>query len=144
MQQGITIKYLPKADIDQVLAFYKNTTYWNVDSVTPTDEIVTAYKDDNAIGLYRLCSDEGLLVLRGFFVLDGFKGNGVGTAMLKKMDEVLRGRTCYLICGLHLNAFYGRSGFSVATDGDIPYVLRERMKKYTRHEMNILIRREVR
>lgn len=139
MKERISTKHFPVADIAFLQNFYKQTSYKSADSTLPQDEIVAAYKGDEVIGLYRLCHEEGVLVLRGFYVLQAYRGNGTGTAMLQQLESIAKGKNVYLICVNNRNGFYAKAGFILATD-DVPKLLVQRKLKYNNPEMNILFR----
>ena len=92
MLNSVEIKHYRSADVESVLLFYANTTYRNISSVDAKDEIVAAYYGNEKIGLYRLCKEENICVLRGFYMLEPYRGNGIGSMMLETLNEVCRGR----------------------------------------------------
>lgn len=139
MKEGISIKHSLAADIALIQNFYKKTTYKSADSTLPQDEIVAAYKHDEVIGLYRLCHEEEICVLRGFYVLETYRANGIGTAMLQQLKSIAKGKDVYLICVKNRNGFYAKAGFKVATN-NISEILLQRRNKYNNPEMNILLR----
>ncbi len=139
MKDGISIKHFPAADITLVQNFYKQTTYKSAASTLPQDEIVAACKGDEVIGLYRLCHEADVCVLRGFYVLEAYRGYGIGTAMLQQLESIAKSTDVYLICVNNRNSFYARAGFKVATD-NISEMLLQRKNKYNNPEMNILLR----
>ena len=140
MQQGVIIQHLTKPNINLVQAFYDKTTYKSANSTLPEDEIVAAYDGDEVIGLYRLCHEAEVCVLRGFYVLEAYRGDGIGTAMLHVLDSVALDKDVYLICVNNRNSFYAKAGFEVATNS-VSEMLLQRKNKYNNPEMNILLRR---
>jgi GNAT superfamily N-acetyltransferase len=138
-KDNISIKYFKHADVDLVKAFYQKTTYQSAASTAPDDEIIAAFNAEDIIGLYRLCTESEVCVLRGFFVLPQFQNKGIGTLMLMQLNDVLQKRICYLICKKQTNTFYAKAGFVIGTN-NISNFLLQRKNKYNNPEMNILTR----
>lgn len=139
MLNTIEIQYYRSADVNSVLLFYSKTSYKSANSILPEDEIIAAYDGDEVIGLYRLCHEEDVCVLRGFYVLEPNRGRGIGSLMLQKLNEVAKNKSIYLICTKPRNNFYAKAGFNV-TLNNVPAILQERLRNYNNPEMNILLR----
>lgn len=139
IKEGISIKHFLPADIALVQNFYKQTSYKSADSTLPQDEIIAAYQADEVIGLYRLCHEGDVCVLRGFYVLEAYRGNGIGTAMLQALHKIAYGKDVYLICMNNRNSFYAKAGFRLAGN-DVSEMLLQRKNKYNNPGMNILLR----
>ena len=136
---GITVKYFQICNVELVKNFYGKTTYKNVASIKEEDEIVAAYENDELIGLFRLCEENEVCVLRGFFVLRKYQRLGIGSMMMRVFENELSSRVCYLICRKYLNEFYGKIGFEIC-DKNIPDFLTKRKAGYNNVELNILVR----
>src|SRR5271156_3641686 len=95
--EGIIVKYFRKYDADAVRLFYSHTTYRNAASAKEEDEIVIAFEGDKMVGVFRLCEENGVCVLRGFNVLAEYQRKGIGTLMLMEFENELKDRECYLI-----------------------------------------------
>lgn len=139
MLNSVEIKHYRSADVESVLLFYANTTYRNISSVDAKDVIVAAYYGNEKIGLYRLCKEENICVLRGFYMLEPYRGNGIGSMMLETLNEVAKGKNIYLTCIKQRNSFYAKTGFNIALN-DVPSILQERLRNYNNPEMNILLK----
>lgn len=139
MLEETIIGYFSNADVIAVKQFYANTTYKSADSTLPTDKIIAAYHANEIIGLYRLCHEGSTWVLRGFYVLEPYRGKGIGSSMLLKLDEIAMEHDIYLICTKPRNNFYAKAGFTVLLN-NVPTILHERMRNYNNPAMNILLR----
>lgn len=139
MLNSVEVKHYRSADVESVLLFYANTTYRNTSSVDAKDEIVIAYHSNEIVGLYRLCHEADICVLRGFYVLEPYRGKGIGSLMLQKLNEVAKSKFVYLTCTKPRNSFYAKTGFNIALN-DVPSILQERLRNYNNPEMNILLR----
>lgn len=132
------IQYYPNADVNALKAFYANTTYRNAESVSLQDRAFIAFNVDTAIGLFRLCGENGIYVLRSFNVLSQYQRKGIGTALLHKFAEELPNLECYLICKQSLNGFYRIANFEVCPTP--PAHLTRRANSYNNTQLNILKR----
>lgn len=136
---SVIIRYFEKYNVEAVRNFYSQTTYRNAGSVSNEDEIVAAFDKDKIIGVFRVCEESGVNVLRGFNIIPKWQKRGIGKQMLQCFERELRDRSCYLICKRGLNRFYEYGGFIIATK-EIPDFLKERKNKYGNSELNILFR----
>lgn len=139
MLNTIEIQYYRSADVNSVLLFYSKTSYKSANSTLAEDEIVAACNGNEVIVLYRLCHEEDVCVLRGFYVLEEYRGKGIGNRMLQMLDKVTADKDIYLICTRPRNNFYAKAGFNV-TLNNVPAILQERLRNYNNPEMNILLR----
>ena len=138
--ENIEVKYFKSCDVDAVRSFYTNTTYRKGDIVDETNEIVAAYDGDKMVGVFRLCKENGVIVLRGFFVLAEYQKKGIGTKMLGLFENELSDVACYLNCRNGLTRFYEKANFEVCGN-EVPEFLKERVAGYNNPELNILIRK---
>lgn len=138
--ENITVRYFNRCQVEVVRSFYSLTPYKNGQSAREDDEIVAAFEGNRIIGVFRLCEEEGICVLRGFFVLAEYQRKGIGSLMLMKFEDELEGRSCYLICRNYLNGFYAQAGFEKCLENR-PAFLIERVKKYNNALLNILTRK---
>ena len=139
-EEHIVVQYFGSYDVEAVRLFYSLTTYRNGIGVKKEDEIVAAFEGERMVGIFRLCLENGLIILRGFNVLKDHQRKGTGTLMLMKFENELGNRNCYLICKRQLNKFYSKAGFKLVENG-MPDFLVERMVGYKNLELNILLRR---
>lgn len=139
--ENISVKYFKSCDVDAVRSFYTNTTYKKGDTVNNENEIVAVYDGNKMVAVFRLCKENGAIVLRGFFVLAEYQKRGIGTKMLGLFENELSDVGCYLNCRNSLNRFYEKANFEISGD-DTPDFLKERMAGYNNKELNILVRKQ--
>jgi GNAT superfamily N-acetyltransferase len=87
--------------------------------------------DQTIVAAVRLCAEGGALVLRGMYVADDRRGQGIGTRLLDSIPAVIGSSDCWCIPYAHLTNFYSRIGFRVHEGEDIPPFLAERQGRYT-------------
>lgn len=133
-----SIQYSKAADTALLGSFYKNTSYRNIDSIKTSDEVILAYSNSTLIGVFRLCNENNICVLRGFNVLPEYQKKGVGTSMLQQFTTMFSQRQCYLICKQSLNTFYVSAGFIPCKNP--PAHLINRVQAYNNTQLNILHR----
>ena len=114
-------------DLQAVNDFYKTRNYVGADS---GDIVMAAIDQGNIVGAVRLCTENGVLVLRGMQIADNWQRQGVGTAMLRKLDESIGERECFGIPYPHLEKFYGQIGFQFIDIADAPAHLQARIQEY--------------
>lgn len=136
--QEIIVRYYAEADTEAVKKFYSQTGYRNSHTVQPTDKVVAAVNGTDTVGLYRICMEQGLWVLRGFYVLPAWQHKGVGTLMLYKLTEAIGKAPCYMVCKTELNSFYSHADFKPTATG--PQFLKDRLLQYGNPPLNILKR----
>jgi GNAT superfamily N-acetyltransferase len=101
--RNVIVRYYANADVHAVRLFYSKTTYRNINSVSERDEVVVAFLAETMIGVFRLCQENGVYVLRRFNVLNEYQRKGIGSLMLLKLEEKVPDRECYLICKRQLS-----------------------------------------
>jgi predicted N-acetyltransferase YhbS len=109
--------------------------------VQDRDRVFVAIDGVRIIGAVRLASEQGVTVLRGMRVSRPFQRQGVGRALLAKLDSVLEGRACYCIAYRWLRSFYGTIGFQPAQPADVPAFLAERYREYLAEGSDVILMR---
>ena len=103
------------------------------------NDIVVIAKDDKLIGAVRICLEHDVKTLRGMQVSSGCRVKGIGTLMLKFLQENFDMTGCYCIPYKHLKTFYGQIGFEEIQQGEAPDFLAERLKKYSDSGLDMMV-----
>ena len=72
------------------------------------------------IGIVRLTTEEGVVVLRGMQVHPTFQRQGIGKRLLAAVAQELDGKGCFCIPYAHLVGFYGGIGFHLTEPAKAP------------------------
>jgi N-acetylglutamate synthase-like GNAT family acetyltransferase len=115
-------------EFDLVVEFYRSTGYDAI--ISQKDAIVIAEDNEMLCGAVRLCTERGILVLRGVRVKEGYQRQGVGTQLLRALVPVIRGRECFCIPYRYLRSFLGQIGFVEVDPVAAPPFLAERHAEY--------------
>jgi GNAT superfamily N-acetyltransferase len=138
--KDINIRYFKSCNVESVRSFYTYTAYKKGDMVKDENEIVAAYDGDKMVGVFRLCKENNIIVLRGFFILAEYQKKGIGTKMLGLFENELCDVECYLNCRNGLNQFYQKANFEICGNNARDF-LKKRVAGYNNPELNILVRR---
>ena len=122
---------------DEVLSLYERVGYGGVPA--SDDLVIGARTAHDLVGVVRLATENGFLVLRGMYVLDEFQRQGIGLAMLHAVEEFLGDRECWCIPYSHLRGFYLRAGFVARPIEAAPDFLAERLKAYTESGRQVIL-----
>ena len=116
-------------DITPIKDFYDSVAYqWQP---SEDEKIFVATMTDNIIGIARLCSEEGFLVLRGMQVGPAYQGKGAGRLLLTELIKYIpAGVPCWGIPYEHLEDFYKNGAFTFVDEKIAPAHLQERIKAY--------------
>jgi GNAT superfamily N-acetyltransferase len=137
---GISVRLAGPADLAGALACYARNGYGG--GVAAGDHVLVAERAGRVVGVVRLTTEHGHRLLRGFFLDEAERGRGLGTRMLARVLEDVGKGPCWLVCGTHLVAFYGRAGFAEAPAKDVPPHLVPRAASYAReHGPQAILRR---
>jgi ribosomal protein S18 acetylase RimI-like enzyme len=86
-------------------------------------EVVSVYQDDDLAGFYWIEERDKTLHLHGLFILDAYQGKGLGTQVIRRLQEQYGGRVQAIELGVHRSnekarALYERLGFRVVQQRD--------------------------
>jgi len=125
---------------DEIYALYEECGYHG--GIQPNDFILVAQEFGRLVGAVRLCVEQGLTLLRGFFILSSHQGKGIGSQMLQELISHVGNRTCYCIPFDHLTKFYGAAGFVPLSPTDAPIFLAQRFASYSTdgHKVILMVR----
>ena len=131
------------ADLAAVASFYETVGYSG--GVHPGDRILVGILDGRIVAAVRLCAEEGILVLRGMYVAEHLRGQGLGAKLLHFTSSQIGPDECWCVPYVHLTEFYSRIGFCVCATGSAPDFLAERLARYTKsgHDVAIMRRQAV-
>jgi GNAT superfamily N-acetyltransferase len=124
----IEVRRAMAEDISRAANFYAERRYG--DGIRPEDAVLLAEHDGVLVGIVRLITEEGVVVLRGMQVHPRFQRLGIGKRLLATVAQELDGRRCFCIPYAHLVGFYGGIGFHVMEPAKAPTFLRLRLEKY--------------
>jgi N-acetylglutamate synthase-like GNAT family acetyltransferase len=128
------------SEFERISAFYKKSGYRP--GISRTDQFILAEDDGGICGALRLCSEEGVLVLRGMRVAPDRQRRGIGTQLLGRAAAAVAGRECFCIPHRRLVGFYAQIGFGEIADDEAPEFLRERRRRYSEeHALDVTVMR---
>lgn len=125
------------SDLAHIQAFYSSVGYGG--GIHPGDRVLVARADQSILAVVRLCSESGTLVLRGMYVAEEKRGQGIGARLLESASAEIGSSECWCIPYSHLTDFYSRAGFRVCEEGGIPRFLDERRARYTSSGMMVVV-----
>jgi N-acetylglutamate synthase-like GNAT family acetyltransferase len=134
-----TIRVAGERDRARVDAFYASED--RHPRVSPAERVVVAEHGGEIVGAVRLCEEDGHLVLRTMRVREAFRGQGLGSRMLRVLEPLVAGRDCYCLPFDHLTAFYAQIGFETISGDAAPRHLRERLEENLRRGERMLVMR---
>ncbi len=121
------IERAPTEDLPKAQEFYSSVGYYS--EIQPDDIVFSAKDDDKIIGIVRIAPEEGTLVLRGMMIAESHQRKGIGTMMIKRLEQSIGERDCFCIPHAWLEGFYGQIGFKKIEDGLAPIHLQARIKE---------------
>src|SRR6266480_1135457 len=125
---SIEVRRATGEDIWRVVNFYAERRYGG--GMRPEDVVLLAERNGELVGIVRLATEEGVVVLRGMQVDPRFQRQGIGKRLLATVAQELDGKGCFCIPYAHLVGFYGGIGFHVMEPAKAPTFLRQRLEKY--------------
>ena len=131
------IEWVETADLACVQSFYASVGYGG--GAHPGDRLLVSREGQSIVAAARLCTEDGTLVLRGMYVAEGRRGQGIGSRLLESISEAIGSSECWCIPYTHLTGFYSRIGFQVCEGETIPPFLAERWERYTGNGQKVVI-----
>ena len=110
-----------------VLSFYNRVGYGG--GLYPDDRLLVARENRSIVAAVRLCDEEGFLVLRGMYVAEERRGQGLGSRLLESASSAIGSSECWCVPYTSLRDFYSRIGFQKSES--IPAFLMARCEQYT-------------
>ena len=139
MVQSVMIHCGMAADFPDAQSFYASVGYSGI--VTTDCIVVSAKCGDNIVGVVRLATEDGLLVLRGMMIAPSYQRQRIGTCVLREVSKVLGARECFCLAPARLEGFYGIIGFTKIQDDDAPPHLRQRLAEYRKTNSQMIVMR---
>ena len=124
---------------NRVLSIYAALGYRR--TINPADTVWLAESAEEAVGIVRVATEQGTLVLRGMRIEEHARRQRLGTRMLEAIAEWLGDRECYCVPYPHLAGFYGQIGFVVLEPAAAPAFLAERVAEYQRSGQEVILMR---
>ncbi len=123
----MNIRIAEKNENEKVLKHYQECNYG---AGINKDDLVIIAIDKEIVGAVRICVEQNIRVLRGMQVKKPFQRNGIGSLMLKYLEENLDLKDCYCLPYKHLREFYAQVGFEEVLPRYAPRFLAERLENY--------------
>ena len=120
------------AQPDQIIAaqqFYDEQGYKG-DAIKKDDRVVLAIDGLTIVGIARISWEDNFLCLRGMRISKAYQRAGLGTRLLKALEELIFLHDCYCLPYLHLGAFYSQIGFLPLENNQLPQLLKRRIFAY--------------
>lgn len=133
------IEFAETLDLTAADSFYEGVGYRG--GSHPGDRLLVARDNQGIVAAVRLCIEEGALVLRGMYVAEGLRGQGLGSILLESASAAIGSDECWCVPYAHLKAFYSRIGFQEEVEAT-PVFLLERRARYLSngHEVTVMRR----
>ena len=123
----IDIRLAGPEDLEGALACYQRNGYSG--GIAAEDRAFIAVCDGQIVGVVRLVTENGLLLLRGMFIDEAHRRRGLGRRMLAALEPHIDA-DCWMTCFGRLVSFYGEIGFEAVPDEQAPPNLSARAAGY--------------
>lgn len=120
-----------------VKQFYGVVGYYQ--ELDPQDSVVIATIDDCIVGCCRLCKENEASVIRGVQVHPHYRGQGIGSRLLRAVTDLLGQEECYCLPFTYLEDFYGKVGFTRIDEKQAPAWFYERYCHYKNQSLDVII-----
>lgn len=112
----------------EVGRFYKTVGYGG--GMSEADVTLAATMKGRLVGAVRMCTEDGVIVLRGMQVAPALQRMGIGHALLDHCVPYLNKGAAYCVPYEHLVKFYGQVGFVETPPELLPAFLAQRLAGY--------------
>lgn len=116
---------------EHLSAFYRRNRYKG--RPEPAEEVWCVTQGEYWLAAARLCYIGSYPVLRGVWVDQSARQQGIGRLLLETLKQQGRLRNCYCFTEVSLVSFYQRVGFDPVLVADIPQGLQRAFLRYNRH-----------
>lgn len=125
-----------QSDLGDVANLYAEAGYGA--AIDPADTVIMAKVHGELVGAVRLCTEEGVTVLRGMQIRSAFQRQGIGARLLAACQPILERRQAFCLPYAHLVTFYAAAGFELAADAELPDFLKRRRDAYNAKGQNVV------
>lgn len=117
-----------QADYADIAVLYAEAGYGA--AIDAADTVIVAKDDAQLLGVVRLCSEQGVTVLRGMQIRSTVQRQGIGAQLLAACRFGLDQGRSFCLPYSHLISFYGAAGFVVTPSAELPDFLVKRLASY--------------
>ena len=117
--------------------FYVRCDYHG--GVDDDDSVFVVRHNDQMIGAVRICYEQKHWVLRGMQISSEFHRKGIGTKLLKSVQQFLSGKECLCLPHDYLESFYAQIGFKKIDPEQAPVFLQKRLRGYLKHYPKLVV-----
>jgi GNAT superfamily N-acetyltransferase len=128
-----------RSELGDVANLYAEAGYGA--AIDPADTVIVAKIRGELVGAVRLCTEEGVTVLRGMQIRGAFQRQGIGSRLLAACRPFLETRQAFCLPYAHLVTFYAAAGFEVAAATALPGFLMRRQHAYNAQGKNVVAMR---
>jgi GNAT superfamily N-acetyltransferase len=136
-ETDVVIRIARFDDISRIAAAYSEWGYGG--GIVHSDTAWLAEVAGELIGVVRIASEHGTLVLRGMRIAEQWRRLGIGTRMLTTVGSWLGDRECYCVPYTHSVRFYGQIGFVEIATAAVPTFLSSRVAEYKHSSLDVVI-----
>lgn len=125
--------------LGEIISFYESQGYYG--GAKEEDVILLTKENDELICVLRIAVESNIPVLRGMFLREDKRGNGLGKKILKEIEPLLHEymKTSYCIPKSHLESFYALIGFKKINPSEAPSFLKERINGYLHEGYDVIL-----
>jgi len=116
------------ADLAAVRLFYSSVGYTG--GVESNDRILVLRQAGSLVAAVRVSPEHDTIVLRGMYVSEHLRGQGIGSKLLERVGGEIGNSACWCVPFTHLERFYSRIGFRAVVSGETPGFLSARKRRY--------------
>lgn len=131
------IRIAQTSDRKQIQSVYESLGYRR--GTAPCDTVWIAEVSGEPVGIVRIATEFGVLVLRGMRIAEPWQRRGLGTRMLHVVAEWLDAQPCYCVPYAHLVGFYSQIGFAETAQETAPPFLAARLTDYKHQGLDVTL-----
>ncbi len=135
----IEIRLARPSDVPQIEQLYAEAGYGG--GIGADDYAMVALSGENIIGAVRLCSENGVTVLRGMQIKLAFQRQGLGARLLEACGAHLDENMAFCLPYSHLAEFYGLASFETVDASELPEFLAVRLASYLDRGQDVIAMR---
>lgn len=117
--------------------------------ISPDDYTLIAKQKEKIVGLLKINVDHGYPIMRGLYVAENHRGQGIARKLLNEIEITHEGKELYCLPYAHLKGFYKSFGYEVLEFGKAPEFLKRKLmynnkprkKTYNQRKLRIIMRK---